>query len=60
MKSVSVDFILTDPPYLCRYQSREAQTIANDDRDEWLVGRTVLFGVSLRDAFRACRRPAPV
>jgi len=37
MKSASVDFILTDPPYLCRYQSRDGQIIANDDRDEWLV-----------------------
>lgn len=37
MKSASVDFILTDPPYLCRYQSRDGQTITNDDRDEWLV-----------------------
>lgn len=37
MKSASVDFILTDPPYLSRYRSRDGQTIANDDRDEWLV-----------------------
>lgn len=31
-----VDFILTDPPYLCRYRSRSGQTIANDNRDDWL------------------------
>lgn len=37
MESASVDFILTDPPYLCRYRSRDGQTIANDDRDGWLV-----------------------
>ncbi len=36
MESATVDFILTDPPYLCRYKSRNGQTIANDDRDEWL------------------------
>lgn len=36
MESASVDFILTDPPYLCRYRSRDGQTIANDDRDGWL------------------------
>ncbi len=36
MGSESVDFVLTDPPYLCRYRSRNGQTIANDDRDEWL------------------------
>jgi site-specific DNA-methyltransferase (adenine-specific) len=36
MKSASVDFILTDPPYLCRYKSRSGETIINDDRDDWL------------------------
>ncbi|RTE88411.1 MULTISPECIES: DNA methyltransferase [Bradyrhizobium] len=36
MTSGSVDFILTDPPYLCRYKSRIGQTIANDDRDGWV------------------------
>jgi len=36
MESASVDFILTDPPYLCRYRSRDGQTIANDDCDGWL------------------------
>nr|WP_249734831.1 DNA methyltransferase [Bradyrhizobium sp. sGM-13] len=36
MGSASVDFILTDPPYLCRYRSRDGQSIANDDRDDWL------------------------
>jgi len=36
MGDASVDFILTDPPYLCRYKSRMGQTIANDNRDDWL------------------------
>jgi DNA modification methylase len=36
MGTECVDFILTDPPYLCRYRSRTGQTIANDDRDDWL------------------------
>ncbi|MCR6732611.1 MAG: DNA methyltransferase [Afipia sp.] len=36
MPSASVDFILTDPPYLVRYRSRTGQTIANDDHDGWL------------------------
>ncbi|MCK1513038.1 DNA methylase [Bradyrhizobium sp. 190] len=36
LQTASVNFILTDPPYLCRYKSRSGQTIANDDRDEWL------------------------
>ena len=32
----SVDFILTDPPYIARYQSRDGRRIANDDNDTWL------------------------
>src|SRR4051794_37541129 len=36
LDSASVDFILTDPPYLCRYRSRDGQTIFNDDREDWL------------------------
>jgi len=36
MKSRSVDFILTDPPYLCRYRSRDGHRIAGDDNDTWL------------------------
>lgn len=36
MESTSVDFILTDPPYLVRYRSRDGQTIRNDDNDAWL------------------------
>ncbi|WFU71511.1 MULTISPECIES: hypothetical protein [unclassified Bradyrhizobium] len=32
-----MDFILTAPPYLCRYQSRDGRTIANNDRDGWLM-----------------------
>lgn len=38
MKGESIDFILTDPPYLCRYKDRSSRTILNDDRGEgWLV-----------------------
>ena len=33
----SVDFILTDPPYLVRYRDRQARRIANDDNDRWLI-----------------------
>ncbi|MET4493553.1 DNA methyltransferase [Bradyrhizobium sp. LA7.1] len=36
MGSACIDFILTDPPYLCRYRSRDGQSIVNDDRDDWL------------------------
>jgi site-specific DNA-methyltransferase (adenine-specific) len=31
-----VDFILTDPPYLVRYQSRDGRRIINDDNGRWL------------------------
>lgn len=33
----SVDLILTDPPYLCRYVDRDGRTVANDDNDAWLA-----------------------
>lgn len=36
MPSRSVDFILTDPPYLVRYRSRSGQTVRNDDNAAWL------------------------
>jgi site-specific DNA-methyltransferase (adenine-specific) len=33
----SVDFILTDPPYIAFYRSRDNQTLHNDDNAEWLA-----------------------
>jgi site-specific DNA-methyltransferase (adenine-specific) len=36
MASGSVDFILTDPPYLVNYRARDGQTVANDDNADWL------------------------
>lgn len=32
----SVDFILTDPPYLVGFRDRQGRTIAGDVTDEWL------------------------
>jgi site-specific DNA-methyltransferase (adenine-specific) len=32
----SIDFILTDPPYLVDYKSRDGQKIANDNNPAWL------------------------
>lgn len=32
----SVDFILTDPPYITRYRDRAGRTVANDDNSRWL------------------------
>lgn len=36
MPEASVDMVLTDPPYLCRYRSRDGQTVRNDDNARWL------------------------
>jgi len=36
LPAASVDFILTDPPYLVRYRDRAGRSIANDDRSDWL------------------------
>jgi adenine-specific DNA-methyltransferase len=32
----SVDFILTDPPYVARYKSRDGRRVPNDDNFGWL------------------------
>ncbi|MEI9979913.1 MAG: DNA methyltransferase [Edaphobacter sp.] len=36
MPANSVDFILTDPPYLVNYRDREGRTIQNDANADWL------------------------
>lgn len=36
LPAASVNFILTDPPYLVRYKSRDGRSIANDDNADWL------------------------
>jgi hypothetical protein len=33
----SVDFILTDPPYITNYRSRDGRNVINDDNDAWLA-----------------------
>jgi site-specific DNA-methyltransferase (adenine-specific) len=35
--AASVAFILTDPPYIARYKSRDHQTVRNDDNAGWLA-----------------------
>ncbi|MBA89253.1 MAG: DNA methylase [Phyllobacteriaceae bacterium] len=37
MPDSSVDMILTDPPYICRYRDRQGRTVANDNNDRWLA-----------------------
>ena len=36
LPSESVDFILTDPPYLVNYRDRSGRSVRNDDNDLWL------------------------
>ena len=36
MPANSIDFILTDPPYLVNYRDRDGRTIQNDANDNWL------------------------
>jgi adenine-specific DNA-methyltransferase len=48
----SVDFVLTDPPYLARYKSRDGRTVPNDDNRVWLnPAFAELFRVLRRDSF---------
>jgi DNA modification methylase len=37
MPAASVDFILTDPPYLVNYRDRAGRTVANDNDAAWLA-----------------------
>ena len=32
----SINFILTDPPYITKYKSRDGRRVPNDDNDAWL------------------------
>ena len=36
MDTASVDFILTDPPYVCRYRDRSGRQLRNDDNTRWI------------------------
>jgi len=36
LQSASVDFVLTDPPYLVDYRARDGRTVTNDDNRAWL------------------------
>jgi len=48
----SADFILTDPPYIARYRSRDGRTVPNDDNDLWLKPAFAeMYRVLARDSF---------
>ena len=51
-RTCTVDFVLTDPPYLAHYCSRDGRTIANDSDGAWLKPAFVqIFRVLRRDSF---------
>jgi DNA modification methylase len=48
----SADFVLTDPPYITRYRSRDGRYVPNDDNDAWLKPAFAeLYRVLARDTF---------
>lgn len=48
----SASFILTDPPYITRYKSRDGRTVPNDDNDTWLKPAFAeMYRVLARDSF---------
>jgi adenine-specific DNA-methyltransferase len=51
MPDGSVDFALTDPPYITRYRDRHGRTLLNDDNPAWLAG-------SFREIHRVLRDDA--
>jgi site-specific DNA-methyltransferase (adenine-specific) len=36
LEAESIDFALTDPPYIAHYRARDGRTVANNDNDRWL------------------------
>ena len=49
MSANSVDFILTDPPYLVNYRDRDGRTIQNDANADWLKP-------AMREAYRVLKQ----
>jgi site-specific DNA-methyltransferase (adenine-specific) len=52
MAGRSVDFILTDPPYITHYKSRDGRTVPNDDNDALLKPAFAeMYRLLRRDSF---------
>jgi DNA modification methylase len=52
MTSESVDFLLTDPPYLVNYRDRSGRTVTNDDNGDWLQpAYSEMFRLLKQDSF---------
>jgi site-specific DNA-methyltransferase (adenine-specific) len=52
--SASVDFVLTDPPYVGRYTSRDGRSIRNDNWNWMKPAFRELYRVLKRDTFCVC------
>lgn len=52
LRARSVDFVLTDPPYLVNYCDRDGRRVANDKDDDWLLPAfKEMYRVLRNDAF---------
>ena len=55
MPARSVDFVVTDPPYIVSYRSRDGKSIANDDNSHWLKPAfQQVYRVLKDDSFCVC------
>ena len=48
LPDASVDLVVTDPPYLIRYESRDGKRVLNDDNDRWLFPAFAEVGCVLK------------
>lgn len=48
LPSGSVDLVVTDPPYVCRYRDRAGRAVANDNHAEWI-------GPAFREIYRVMK-----
>jgi adenine-specific DNA-methyltransferase len=52
LEAESIDFVLTDPPYVTHYRDRSGRTVRNDDNDRWLApGFAQMFRLLKPDSF---------
>jgi adenine-specific DNA-methyltransferase len=52
LQDASVDFVLTDPPYVRNYRAKDGRTVRNDDNFAWLKPAFAeIHRVLKRDAF---------
>jgi len=55
LPSESIDLVITDPPYIVNYRSRDGRAFANERNDEWLEPAfTEVYRVLKNDAYCVC------